>query len=109
MVTGNRKRNAATVLITNSPQEIVRGSRATTLALVDNIKNLVLGKITSKDTIESICRAWSIPFCVDTLTEIATKPQYDKCFMFRPESGEIAVVKQYMPAELMKSPMFSTS
>lgn len=109
MVTGNRKRNAGTVLITNSPAEIVRGDRATTMALTDNIKNLVLGKIESTKTIAQICETWNIPYCAQTLNEIATKPRFDKCFLFRPENGEIAIVKQYMPDELMNSPCFSTS
>lgn len=109
MITGNRKRNAATVLITNNPQEIVIGGEKVTRALADNIKNLIIGKVENTATIEKLCNAWNMEYCMDTLNDISTKAHFRHCFLLKKENGEIAVVRQVMPDELIHSKVFSTA
>lgn len=109
MVTGNRKRNAATILVTNNPKEIVTANKQVTMALVDNIKNLIIGKIESQDTINKICSTWNIAFCEKTINDISTNYDFKHTFLLRMESGEIAVVKQLLPPDQVNSPVYSTS
>lgn len=109
LITGNGKRNSATFLVTNSPQEITTQGNAVTMALADNIRNLFLGKIESTNTISQICKLWNIPNCEKLLVDISEKPEYRHCFLTRFDNGEVSVVKHCLPDELAKSELFSSS
>lgn len=109
LFTSNRKRNAGTVVITNSPMDIIDSDESSARALTGNIQNLIIGKIEDAGTIHQICETWQIPHCEQALMDINSKPEYKHCFLVRFKNKEVAVVKHIIPDELAHDPMFSTS
>lgn len=109
MITGNRKRNADTLLITNSPMSLLRGSTDTSYALVENINNFIIGGL-KRETVKALCQTFGLSECEDMLMEMSAKSSttFKHCFLVKQDRGEVAVVVQQIPEEHLASSMFST-
>lgn len=106
-VTGNRKRNVSTFLITNSPLELLRNKSASAYAVIENINNYVIGAIKPK-TIEEVCKVFSLDNCEGILQKISTSNKFKHCFMLKLNGREVAIAKYDMPKKLVDSPLFKS-
>ena len=106
-VTGNRKRNVSTFLITNSPLELLRNNSASAYAVIENINNYVIGAIKPK-TIEEVCKVFSLDNCEDILHKLATSNRFKHCFMLKLNGREVAIAKYDVPKKLVDSPLFKS-
>lgn len=109
MITGNRKRNAVTLLITNSPMSLMCTTGDTNFALVENINNFIIGGL-KHDTVVELCRMFGLGHCQPILLQMSEKSatEFKHCFLVKQRSGEVAVVTQMLPPEHLQSSMFST-
>lgn len=110
-ITGNRKRNAITLVVTNSPIEL-----ATTLesdpalkAIGSNITTSIIGKINNYEQIDPICRNLGLANCQDEYKKMLDKPDlYKHVFIARIDGREAALIKAIVPPSLANSNVFLT-
>lgn len=107
MVTGNRKRNAATFIITNSPRELISSSSIANQAVVDNINNIIVGAVKAK-TVQDICQAFNLENCYKVLHEISENAKYKHVFLVKINNRDTTLVRQSIPEHISKSPLFMT-
>lgn len=108
MVTGNRKRNAATFIISNSPQKLLGMGGAAAQAIVDNVTNYIIGKI-KRVAIKDVCEAFSLADSEWDLTNFIERSEvYKYCFLLKINNKDTTVVKQDIPPELLETPLFKT-
>lgn len=107
MITGNRKRNAATFIITNSPRALFLKSSITNAAIIDNINNHIIGKLKPK-TIDMVVKEFGFEHSQDTLMRISTDPMYKHSFLIRINDKDTTVIKQSLPRHIRETPMFLT-
>lgn len=107
MITGNRKRNAATFVISNSPSDLLQiGSRANR-AIVDNITNYIIGRVKTT-AIEEVCKKFSLENCISDLMDISTKESHKRTFILKINGLDTTIVKQSVPIEIAEGPIFKT-
>lgn len=107
MITGNRKRNAATFVISNSPTALLKMSSASNQAIVDNITNYIIGKV-KETTMDDVCKSFSLENCRSDLMHISKGGKYKNSFILKINNKDTTIVKQSMPRSLVKSPLFQT-
>lgn len=107
MITGNRKRNAATFVISNSPTALLKMGGSANQAIVDNITNFVIGKVKSS-VIDMVCKNFSLENCADDLRSISEDPLYKHTFILKINSQDTTMVKQSIPPAIASSPIFKT-
>lgn len=107
MITGNRKRNAATFIITNSPTSLLKMGGTANQAIIDNINNYIIGKI-KPTVIEDICHSFSLDNCVADLRAISTDPLYKNTFILKINGQDTTIVKQSLPKNVSDGPIFKT-
>lgn len=105
MITGNRKRNAATFVISNSPKSLLSMGSASNQAIVDNINNFIIGRV-KETAIEDVCHSFGLDNCIADLQAIADK--YKHCFLLKINNKDTTIVKQSLPKSLVDSPLFKT-
>ena len=106
-VTGNRKRNANCILITNSPLALLNSGTASSFAVVENINNFIVGALKPR-TINAVCEVFNLDNCEDTLREISGNYKFKHTFLFKLNNREVTVGKFEVPPELSKSKIFMT-
>lgn len=106
-VTGNRKRNANCILITNSPLALLNSGTASSFAVVENINNFIVGALKPR-TIEAVCEVFNLDNCEDTLKEISGNYKFKHTFLFKLNNREVTVGKFEVPPDLSKSKIFMT-
>lgn len=107
-VTGDRKRNAFTVIVTNNPAELLESDDGLSRALVDNVTNFLLGSLSEK-SIASVCKGFGLENCEKALRTIANPGgKFKHCFLFRGSDGDCAIIKQIISKDLVDSPIFKT-
>lgn len=107
MITGNRKRNANTFIITNSPKALLRSSSESAMSVVENINNFVLGAM-KVNTIDAVCKEFSLDNCRGILSEIATNDKYKHAFLLKINKLDTTVIRQSIPPHIANTPMFLT-
>ena len=107
MITGNRKRNAATFVISNSPTALLKMSSASNQAIVDNITNYIIGKV-KETAMDDVCKSFSLENCRSDLMHIAKGGEYKNSFILKINNKDATIVKQSIPKSLVKSPLFLT-
>lgn len=107
MITGNRKRNAATFVISNSPTALLEMGGVANQAIIDNITNYIIGKVKPK-VIEDVCHNFSLDNCVEELKSIALDPKYKNTFILKINSEDTTIVKQSIPKAVAEGPIFKT-
>lgn len=107
MITGNRKRNAATFIISNSPTALLKIENPANQAIIDNINNYIIGKI-KPTVIEDVCHSFSLDNCVADLRAISTDPLYKNTFILKINGQDTTIVKQCLPADVSNGPIFKT-
>lgn len=107
MITGNRKRNAATFIISNSPTALLKMGGAANQAIIDNINNYIIGKV-KPTVIEDVCRSFSLDNCINDLKCISTDPLYKRSFILKINGQDTTLVKQSIPKKVADSPLFKT-
>ena len=105
MITGNRKRNAATFVISNSPTSLLKVGSASNQAIVDNINNYIIGKV-KESIVEDVCHSFGLDNCIDILKNMATT--YKHHFILKINNKDTTIVKQSLPKSLVESPIFKT-
>lgn len=106
MITGNRKRNAATFVISNSPTSLLKMGGTASQAIIDNITNMLIGKI-KENAIDEVCKAFSLQKCKRDLLKIRNGI-YDHAFILKINGKDTTLVRQSIPIAIAKSPMFKT-
>lgn len=106
-VTGNRKRNANCILITNSPLALLNSGTASAFAVVENINNFIVGALKPR-TINAVCEVFNLDNCEDTLREISGNYKFKHTFLFKLNNREVTAGKFEVPPELAKSKIFMT-
>lgn len=107
MITGNRKRNAATFVISNSPTDLLKIGNRANRAIVDNITNYIIGKV-KPSAIESVCQNFSLDNCVEDLKAVSIDPAYKRTFILKINGLDTTIVKQSLPKEIADGPIFKT-
>lgn len=107
MITGNRKRNAATFIISNSPTALLEMGGTANQAIIDNINNYIIGKVKAT-VIEKVCHAFSLDNCIADLTKVSTDPLYKNMFILKINGQDTTIVKQSIPASVAEGPIFKT-
>lgn len=107
MVTGNRKRNASTFIITNSPMTLLNMGGTANLAIIDNINNYIIGKI-KPTAIEDVCHSFSLDNCLADITSICKDPLYNHTFLLKINGQDTTIVKQSLPKEVANGAIFKT-
>lgn len=107
MVTGNRKRNAATFIITNSPRALIEGVSTQCRAVVDNINNYVIGTMKST-TVNSVCNTFGLQNCESILHEMSQNEQYKHVFLVKLNNRDAALMRQSIPKHISDTPLFMT-
>lgn len=107
MITGNRKRNAATFVISNSPTALLTMSGAANQAIVDNITNYIIGKV-KENVIDDICQYFSLENCRPDLLAISREDLYKNTFILKINNKDTTMVKQMLPPAVANSPIFKT-
>lgn len=107
MVTGNRKRNAATFIISNSPTALLKIENPANQAIIDNITNYIIGKI-KPIAIEDVCHNFSLDNCISDLHAIYEDPVYNRTFLLKINGKDTTIVKQCLPQEISDGPIFKT-
>lgn len=107
MITGNRKRNAATFVISNSPSALLKGGGAANQAIIDNITNYIIGKV-EPAAIDMICKNFSLENCEKNLQAISRDKLYSHAFLLKINNQDTTIVRQSLPASIVNSPIFKT-
>ena len=107
MITGNRKRNAATFVISNSPSDLLQISSRANRAIVDNITNYIIGRV-KPSAIEEVCKKFSLDNCIADLKAISTEDTYKRTFILKINGLDTTIVKQSLPKEIATGPIFAT-
>lgn len=107
MITGNRKRNAATFIISNSPTTLLETGSAANRAIIDNINNYLIGLVKPM-AIEKVCKAFSLDNCITDLTKICKDPLYKHMFILKINGKDTTLVFQSLPSSIADGPVFMT-
>lgn len=107
MITGNRKRNAITFIITNSPRALVSSMTAESQAVVDNINNFIIGKL-KPNTVADVCGAFNLGHCQSILHQMSENDSYKHMFLVKINDKDTALVRQSIPAHIASTPLFAT-
>lgn len=107
-VTGNRKKNAVTCIITNAPKALVEAMGDSSTEIVENINNYIIGKVNQK-AIPLICDTFSLAYCENILQGFIDNPAvYKHCFLTKMRGDGVAITKQLLPDKYVNSPIFAT-
>jgi hypothetical protein len=109
--TGNRKRNAISILVTNNPAELADslGSDHALKAISDNITTSIIGKINTESSIKPICENLNMANCEDEYHKMIDKPDlYKHVFIARIDGKEAALIKALIPPSLLNTKVFQT-
>ena len=106
-ITGNRKRNSNSFLITNSPLALLKSGTASSFAVIENINNFIVGAIKPR-TIEAVCETFNLDNCEDVLKEISGNYKFKHTFLFKLNNREVTIGKFEVPPELSNSKIFLT-
>ena len=107
MITGNRKRNAATFVISNSPSDLLETGSKANRAVVDNITNYIIGRV-KPTAIEMVCKKFSLENCMSDLMDISTEESHKRTFILKINGLDTTIVKQSLPQEIADGPIFKT-
>lgn len=107
MITGNRKRNAITFIITNSPRALINSLTAESQAVVDNINNFIIGTL-KPNTVKDVCGAFNLDNCRGILQQMADNDSYKHIFLVKINNKDTTLVKQSIPSHIAESPLFRT-
>lgn len=107
MITGNRKRNAATFIISNSPTALLEMGGTANQAIIDNINNYIIGKV-KENVIEKVCRSFSLDNCIADLLKVSKDPLYKNMFILKINGQDTTIVKQSIPVSVAEGPIFKT-
>lgn len=107
MITGNRKRNAATFIISNAPTALLQMGSTATQAIVDNVTNFIIGRI-KPGAINDVCTAFSMTDCAWDLGNFTKLDMYKYCFILKINNKDTTIVRQSLPKALLESPLFKT-
>lgn len=106
-VTGNRKRNANCILITNSPLALLNSATASSYAVIENINNFIIGALKPR-TIEAVCEVFNLDNCQDVLRDLSGNHKFKHTFLYKLNNREVTVGKFEVPPELARSKIFLT-
>lgn len=106
-ITGNRKRNAITILITNSPLQLLKSADISAYAVIENINNYIIGALKPR-TIDAVVDVFNLDNCGPLLNAIATNPKYKYCFLMKLDNRDVTIAKWDLPQSLLSSPLFKT-
>lgn len=107
MITGNRKRNAATFVISNAPTTLLQMGGTASQAIIDNITNYLIGKI-KEPAIADVCKAFSLENCQQDLININKDKLYAHSFILKINGKDTTIVRQSIPKDVADSPLFKT-
>lgn len=108
MVTGNRKRNAATFIISNSPTALLKTNGLASSAITDNINNYIIGKV-SAGAAKCICETFALESCKNDLLNISRYPHlYNHTFLLKINNQDTTLVRQFLPAKVAEGKLFKT-
>lgn len=107
MITGNRKRNACTFVISNSPRMLFGSESSSNMAIIDNINNFIVGAL-SEGTIDSVCGQFGLANCRDVLMRISKGGDYKHAFLLQINKADTTVIRQSIPKALAETPLFAT-
>lgn len=109
MVSGNRKRNACTFVISNSPTNLFATS--TGEIVKDNVNNFIIGKLKDK-TIDVVCSQFNLDYCKDILQRISgikgNGNKYKHTFLIQINDADTTIIRQTLPAHISSGPIFAT-
>lgn len=109
--TGNRKRNAISVMVTNNPGELATNlaDDPSLKAISSNITTSIIGKINKKDDIKPICDNLNLSNCESCFKSMLDDPTlYKHVFVARMDGQEAAMIKAVVPPSLLETPIFIT-
>ena len=107
-ITGNRKKNAITGIITNAPRALIEAMGDSSAEIVENINNLIVGRVNAK-AIPMICDTFSLAYCEDVLQSFIDNPAaFGHCFLMKMRGDGVAITKQLVPPNYINSPIFAT-
>lgn len=107
-ITGNRKKNAITGIVTNAPRALIQSMGDSSTEIVENINNIIVGKVNEK-AIPLICETFSLAYCENTLQSFIDNPAaFSNCFLMKMRGEGIAIIKQLIPDNYTNSPIFAT-
>lgn len=99
MATGNRKKNAVSIFLTNTPYTLISGNE-NLKNIKDNMNYLLFGKFVDGDEehLGDIATAFGLSNAVDSLNLVATHEEYKHVFMAHDgRNGETALIKSVLP------------
>lgn len=107
-ITGNRKKNAITGIITNAPRALIEAMGDSSAEIVENINNIIVGKVNAK-AIPLICDTFSLAYCETVLQRFIDNPAaFEHCFLMKMRGDGVAITKQIVPSNYINSPIFAT-
>ncbi len=107
MITGNRKRNASTFIITNSPRALVSSMNSESQAVVDNINNFIIGNL-KPNTVVDVCSTFGLDNCQSILRTMAENEEYKRVFLVKINGKDTTLVRQSIPSHIASSPLFAS-
>jgi hypothetical protein len=107
MITGNRKRNAITLIVTNAPDRILYGKSEVGANIRDNITSAFLGKL-SPTMIDASCKLLSLVNCEGVLSGIANDKKFHNCFLAKLDNDNVVLLKAVVHPDLVDSPLFES-
>lgn len=99
MATGNRKKNACSFFMTNTPYTLISGDKNLE-TIKENMNYTLFGKFVNGDEkyIDKIATSFGLFNSVDELNLVATHKEYEHVFMAHDgRSGETALIKSVLP------------
>lgn len=106
-VTGNRKKNASVILVTNSPMQLLKSGTVASYAIIENMTNFAIGALKER-TINAVCEAFNLDHCNYVLKALATNNDYKHCFLLKLNNRDLVISKWDLEPSLAKSPIFRT-
>lgn len=114
IISGGRKRNMITFLVTNSPLQIMDVMDSSdkseiaehAKAIKNNIQGLIVGRL-QDETSRRIAEAFNIPECLPEMELINKDENFKYCFLMH-YKGESTILKFEIPPSLQKSSMYVT-
>ena len=114
IISGGRKRNMITFLVTNSPLQIMDSMENTdkseisehAKAIKNNIQGIIVGRL-HDETSRRIAQAFDIPECIPEMELINSDESFKYCFLIN-YKNETTIVKFEIPPSLHNSSMYLT-